>query len=197
MNEWTNGQELKYHRNTWLKKECQKLPKIFCARKYLPYLFQRPPRASDETEMWEFSIHCTVAYRWFFIKSIGDYSWRRKWQPTPVFFLGKSLGQRSLTGYSPQGKERVGRNLAANQQGDYCFLFFFLLSFPFVPVASGTIHAYPNWEKRYRVGPGQPPRAKTKSDKKDCRMQHPLQPRGGAPPQFLDWLLWKQRHLPG
>ena len=28
-------------------------------------------------------------------------------------------------------------------------------------------------------------------------MQHPLQPRGGAPPQLLDWLLWKQRHLPG
>ena len=25
----------------------------------------------------------------------------RKWQPTPVFLLGKSLGQRSLVGYSP------------------------------------------------------------------------------------------------
>ena len=27
----------------------------------------------------------------------------RKWQPTPVFLLGKSHGQRSLEGYSPQG----------------------------------------------------------------------------------------------
>ena len=26
--------------------------------------------------------------------------WRRKWQPTPVFLLGKSHGQRSLAGYT-------------------------------------------------------------------------------------------------
>ena len=29
--------------------------------------------------------------------------WRRKWQPTPVFFLGEFPGQRSLVGYSPRG----------------------------------------------------------------------------------------------
>ena len=29
--------------------------------------------------------------------------WRRKWQPTPVFSPEISHGQRSLTGYSPQG----------------------------------------------------------------------------------------------
>ena len=29
--------------------------------------------------------------------------WRRKWQPTLVFLLGKSHGQRSLVGYSPWG----------------------------------------------------------------------------------------------
>ena len=29
--------------------------------------------------------------------------WSRKWQPTPVFLLGKPHGQRSLAGYSPQG----------------------------------------------------------------------------------------------
>ena len=28
--------------------------------------------------------------------------WRRKWQPTPVFLLGKPHGQRSLAGYSPR-----------------------------------------------------------------------------------------------
>ena len=27
--------------------------------------------------------------------------WRRKWQPTPVFWPGEFHGQRSLTGYSP------------------------------------------------------------------------------------------------
>ena len=27
--------------------------------------------------------------------------WNRKWHPTPVFLLGQSRGQRSLSGYSP------------------------------------------------------------------------------------------------
>ena len=26
------------------------------------------------------------------------YSWRRKWQPTPIFLPGESQGQRSLVG---------------------------------------------------------------------------------------------------
>ena len=30
-------------------------------------------------------------------------SWRRKWQPTPVFLPGESHGQRSLVGDSPSG----------------------------------------------------------------------------------------------
>ena len=30
-------------------------------------------------------------------------SWRRKWQPTPVFLPRKSHGQRNLAGYSPYG----------------------------------------------------------------------------------------------
>ena len=29
--------------------------------------------------------------------------WRKKWQPTPVFFPGESHGQRTLAGYSPWG----------------------------------------------------------------------------------------------
>ena len=32
---------------------------------------------------------------------IGKIPWSRKWEPTPVFLLGKSHGQRSLAGYSP------------------------------------------------------------------------------------------------
>ena len=32
---------------------------------------------------------------------VGKITWRRVWQPTPVFLPGKSHGQRSLVGYSP------------------------------------------------------------------------------------------------
>ena len=42
--------------------------------------------------------------------------WRRKWQLTPVFFPGKSHGQRILVGYSPQGHKRVRHDLATKQQ---------------------------------------------------------------------------------
>ena len=33
--------------------------------------------------------------------------WRRKWQPTPIIFPGKSHGQRSLVGYSPWGRKEA------------------------------------------------------------------------------------------
>ena len=33
---------------------------------------------------------------------VGKISWRRKWQPTPVFLSAKSHGHRSLAGYIPQ-----------------------------------------------------------------------------------------------
>ena len=35
------------------------------------------------------------------IHGLGRFSWRRKWQSTPVFMPGKSHGLRSLGGYSP------------------------------------------------------------------------------------------------
>ena len=34
---------------------------------------------------------------------VGKASWRRAWQPTPVFLPGESHGQRSLAGYSTWG----------------------------------------------------------------------------------------------
>jgi len=40
------------------------------------------------------------------------FPWRRKWQSNPVFLPGKSHGQKSLAGYSPPGKKRVGHDLA-------------------------------------------------------------------------------------
>ena len=38
-----------------------------------------------------------------FNPSVGNISWRRKWQSCLVFLLGKSHGKRSLVGYSPWG----------------------------------------------------------------------------------------------
>ena len=37
---------------------------------------------------------------------VGKISWRRKWQPTPVIFPGKSHGWRSLVGYSSWGRKQ-------------------------------------------------------------------------------------------
>ena len=36
---------------------------------------------------------------------VGKIPWRRKWQPTPVFFPGELHGQKSLAGYSPRGRK--------------------------------------------------------------------------------------------
>ena len=40
---------------------------------------------------------------------VGKIHWRMKWQPTPVFLLGKSHGQRSLVGYSSWGHKESDR----------------------------------------------------------------------------------------
>ena len=47
---------------------------------------------------------------------VGKIPWRKAWKPTPVFLPGKSHGQMSLVGYSPQGRKRAGHNSAAKQQ---------------------------------------------------------------------------------
>ena len=39
------------------------------------------------------------------ISSLLPSCWRRKWQPTPVFFPGESHGWKSLVGYSPRGRK--------------------------------------------------------------------------------------------
>ena len=50
------------------------------------------------------------------IPGLGRFCWKRKWKPTPVFLLGKSQGQRSLTGYSPWGLIRVGHDLVTDNK---------------------------------------------------------------------------------
>ena len=43
----------------------------------------------------------------------GFYPWvgkrKRKWQPTPVFLLGKFHGQRSLVGYNPWDQKELDK----------------------------------------------------------------------------------------
>ena len=44
-----------------------------------------------------------------FDSRVGKIPWRRKWQPTPVFLSGESLGQRSLAGYNSWVTEESDR----------------------------------------------------------------------------------------
>ena len=47
---------------------------------------------------------------------VGTITWRRKWQPTPVFLPGESHGQRSLVGCSSWGRKRVQQELAGENE---------------------------------------------------------------------------------
>ena len=59
---------------------------------------------------------CLQCRRPGFNPRVGKISWRRKWQPTPIFLPGKSHGWRSLVGYKSKGSQRVGH--------DFTFTFF-------------------------------------------------------------------------
>ena len=43
---------------------------------------------------------------------LGRFPGKGNGQSTPVFLLGRSHGQRSLASYSPNGRKRVGHDLA-------------------------------------------------------------------------------------
>ena len=61
--------------------------------------------------------------RYGFDPLVGEIPWRRKWQPTLVFFPGKSHGQGGLVGYSPWG-HRVRQDLVMKQQQRSSIYFF-------------------------------------------------------------------------
>ena len=50
---------------------------------------------------------CLQCRRCGFNPWVGKISWRRKWQPTPVFLPGKSYGQTSLAGCNPWGRKEL------------------------------------------------------------------------------------------
>ena len=79
------------------------------------------------TSVFQSTYFCPFIKNWFFlteqfrsiVQTYDNYpetvrnSWRRKWQPTPVFLPGKSHGQRSLVDYTPRGS-RVGHDWATS-----------------------------------------------------------------------------------
>jgi len=55
----------------------------------------------------EATSQCRACKRHGFNPGVGKISWRRAWQPTPVFLPGKLHGRRSLAGYSPSGQKEL------------------------------------------------------------------------------------------
>ena len=53
-------------------------------------MVRHPPANAGDIRTWVGSLHQKIP-------------WSRKWQPTPVFLLGKSHAQRSLVGYRAWG----------------------------------------------------------------------------------------------
>ena len=67
------------------------------------YIWDFPGGASGK----ELACQCRRHMRHGFDPWVQKITWRRVWQPTPVFLPGESHGQRSLSGCSPWG-HRVG-----------------------------------------------------------------------------------------
>ena len=64
---------------------------------WLGWLMEKAMAPHSSTPAWK--IPWTVGYDWSTSLSLFTFMhWRRKWQPTPVFLLGESLGRGSLVG---------------------------------------------------------------------------------------------------
>ena len=71
--------------------------------------------------------------------------WRRKWQPTPVFLLGKSHGQRSLAGYMTWSC-KVGYNLVTKLLPPFLWT---LSDYESTLIPYGTHSSVPNWWPKF------------------------------------------------
>ena len=72
-------------------------PCISVSGSNFPFLLGFPGGASGK----EPTRQCRRHRRHGFNPWVQKIPWRRKWQPSPVFLLCESLGQRSLVGYNP------------------------------------------------------------------------------------------------
>ena len=61
------------------------------------FLMGFPRGAGGKESAWQ----CRRRKRHGFDPWVRKIRWRRAWQPTPVFLLEESHGQRSLVGYNP------------------------------------------------------------------------------------------------
>ena len=68
------------------------------------------------------SCQCRRYKRHRFSSWVRKIPWRKKWQPAPVFLLGKFHGQKSLVGYSSRGlRVRHEGATEKTQSEDNCF----------------------------------------------------------------------------
>ena len=71
---------------------------VICVLLYMEMSFPGGARGKEP------ACQCRRHKRCRFDPWVGNISWRRRaWQPTLVFLLGESSGQRSLVGYGPWG----------------------------------------------------------------------------------------------
>ena len=93
---------------------CFNIHYFYCHYYLMPLLLLR---GASLVAQWQRTL-LSMKETWF-NPCIRKIPWRREWQPTPVFLPGKSHGQKSLEGYSPRGRKRVGCELVTKQQQNY------------------------------------------------------------------------------
>ena len=88
---------------------------------------------SDKESAWQCRRH-----RFRFNSWVKEMPWRRKWQPTPVFFSEKSHGQRSLAGYSLWGHKQLGMTewLRTHRNNKSFAIYVFLNEWPLIWILS-------------------------------------------------------------
>ena len=102
----------------------------------IPSLLSLPPNPSHpfrSSQSAELSSLCdTVASHWLsnlhVVVWFREIPWRRKCQPAQVLLPGESHVQRSLVGYSPWDRKRVGHDLTTEQQQQLSVYISMLLS---------------------------------------------------------------------
>ena len=80
---------------------------LFCIMRY----FQCSLLSSKESSCQFKRLQRHRFYPW-----VRKISWRKAWQPTPVFLPGESHGQRTLAEYSPWGCKELDTTQAHNTQ---------------------------------------------------------------------------------